>query len=621
MNRNKLPRYMWIEKNTYYVRIAVPKLLRGIYGKSIIVKSLGTSDYAKAIQKKDIVVGEIKAGFAQKGKADLSARVAATIIKWGVDQNEKATFEASEGTVTEGEKLAQEAALEEDPKRKAELKARLHAYYQEVKNSKKAWQGDLIKRLGRFRLLGADMLSGDKLQELIINAGLAMDAREAVTEKPFDFSLHEIAEALSGKELGPTSQAQIKDAIPSVLMPERLRPYIALSKSKQVPSDANVTLGQLIEAFFKNPKRASLDPDTKRNYDATVAILNDVIGKDMPVRSISRDTIRTVQNVIIHLPPRARNMPEYGGMTYIEIAQAVAEKLAKRDKVKLLGAKTRNKYLRNISTIFRYAYAENKIDANPAMDLSVTMPNDRNEDRKEALAESDLMVLFPKLYRLEGLNWIPLVMLYSGMRPTEAAQLDVADVVKIDEVWCFDIDAETKGKKGDSRWGDKSIKNDRSSKRRLPIHQKLIELGFIKYVNERRKAQKLFDVKRYGNGGYFESIRHEFYEWMDALGVRTSTKTPHSFRHTWRTQAFQAMTRQDFAKIMGGWTLGKGVDVGTYLHKQNLDMKVLKDELDKIKFNVLAQEPQSGRKHAGLIAAKRIRRYREKVPAKPASSR
>ena len=69
--------------------------------------------------------------------------------------------------------------------------------------------------------------------------------------------------------------------------------------------------------------------------------------------------------------------------------------------------------------------------------------------------------------------WIPLLGLHTGCRLNELCQLHVSDVKPIGRLWCLDINNESP---------DKSLKNEPSI-RTIPIHQVLIDLGFVKYVN------------------------------------------------------------------------------------------------------------------------------------------
>lgn len=123
--------------------------------------------------------------------------------------------------------------------------------------------------------------------------------------------------------------------------------------------------------------------------------------------------------------------------------------------------------------------------------------------------------------------WLPLLGLYAGCRISEASQLHLSDVkVAGVDVWYLDINEVTK---------DKSVKNDQS-KRVVPLHPKLIELGFLDYCDRlrqegyRRVFPELSFTKtdaRYAK----ESIR-KMSAMLSALGMpRDSMKVFHCLRH------------------------------------------------------------------------------------------
>jgi len=69
-------------------------------------------------------------------------------------------------------------------------------------------------------------------------------------------------------------------------------------------------------------------------------------------------------------------------------------------------------------------------------------------------------------------------MLFSGARPNEIAQLLVTDLKRTPKgTWYLDLDDED----------GKALKTE-TSRRRVPLHPELIRLGFVAFVEERRKA-------------------------------------------------------------------------------------------------------------------------------------
>ena len=101
--------------------------------------------------------------------------------------------------------------------------------------------------------------------------------------------------------------------------------------------------------------------------------------------------------------------------------------------------------------------------------------------------------------------------------------------------------------------------------------------------------EKVFPVKRYSDYGYYPSIRLWLNGWLSAIKVKTATKTPYSFRHTWRTAAFQAIVNQDIVRVIGGWAVPGGEQVTTYLHKHSLSFRDMKRELDKVDLSLTFQ--------------------------------
>jgi integrase len=127
--------------------------------------------------------------------------------------------------------------------------------------------------------------------------------------------------------------------------------------------------------------------------------------------------------------------------------------------------------------------------------------------------------------------WVPLIALYQGCRLNEICQLDTADIVLSKKIPCINIKSNEE---------DKSVKNN-SSERLIPIHPKLIELGFLTYTDYRRKNKykKLFDLKQIERGTYGRIVQGWFARYLDKIGITAKDKVFHSFRHTFETNAVE----------------------------------------------------------------------------------
>lgn len=119
--------------------------------------------------------------------------------------------------------------------------------------------------------------------------------------------------------------------------------------------------------------------------------------------------------------------------------------------------------------------------------------------------------------------------LFSGARVNEIAQMSLADIVEDNGVYYFNIeDDEEVGKKL------KTV----NSRRKIPIHPKLPELGLVEYINTLKKMgyNRVFpELKPHLTKGYGRPVSSWFNESLLAnrLGVSRDRKQSfHSFRHT-----------------------------------------------------------------------------------------
>ncbi len=208
-------------------------------------------------------------------------------------------------------------------------------------------------------------------------------------------------------------------------------------------------------------------------------------------------------------------------------------------------------YLR---TLLEWAAQEDIIDGNVARDVKMAV-SERSEKRKDFNTD-DLNALFsgpiytkgdrPKAGFGEAAYWLPLIALFMGARREEIGQLRVGDVKRVpyidddelrQEVWCIEITDTS-----DDDALPNQVKNE-SSNRVVPLHPKLIELGFIDYVtNLPNQAGRVFpDLKAIGIG---KKLTDKWGQWFTnykrSCGIDDKAKVFHSFRHTWKTYAVDA---------------------------------------------------------------------------------
>lgn len=178
--------------------------------------------------------------------------------------------------------------------------------------------------------------------------------------------------------------------------------------------------------------------------------------------------------------------------------------------------------------------------------------------------------------------WIPLIALYSGMRLNEICQLYLDDIKVSKGVWYFDISDERK---------DQHIKNSQS-KRLVPIHSKLLELGIIEYANKvkefkvnNKHQDRLFYQLNYSvKNHYIQAISQWFGRYLKKIGIDSRSKVFHSFRHTVKPYLRDAGISKEYQNLLCGWI---GDDEGERTYGGNVSIKKLYSELSKLKYPFL----------------------------------
>jgi integrase len=284
---------------------------------------------------------------------------------------------------------------------------------------------------------------------------------------------------------------------------------------------------------------------------------------DLPIHEIDRAEIGRVQDAIYNLPGNSTKL-------YASPADAMAAAIAGHQYKVISGGKTAVDYLRALGEIFRHANRRGYIDDNPAMHLLEVVQHKAGATQKPPFTRDDLSKIFPATYgadfhrkgipdpaKMAARFWIPLLSLFSGARVEELCQLNADDVGLCVDTGTpyYRITSEGEAHDGQA----KSLKN-KNSIRLVPIHPRLIEIGFLDFVaerlNEGGETAGLFALKRsdgqrmgkqisswfarleqrtkrngdsYVVGGYIEN---QGVVTGGEIGGKRWSKSFHTFRHT-----------------------------------------------------------------------------------------
>lgn len=265
---------------------------------------------------------------------------------------------------------------------------------------------------------------------------------------------------------------------------------------------------------------------------------------DRPINKISRIEVSDFLEMLRKLPATRGRSNKMRGHT---LNQYVA--MTESDpKLKTLSSTTIAKHMRNFGALAEWAVNKGYAVENPVRGV-YKLPKNRKPKNEERFAFTDDQLQFwftSPVYRgcksenrrhlpgtliiKDSWYWLPLLWLYHPVRPEEMAQLKVSDCREEDQVIYFDIDGGVSA--SEVRKAGTKIKTI-AARRKLPIHTFLIEIGFVDYVEEQRRAghvQVFPELKRStGEKTYGAYICRRFREIILEQGL--VGVSAYSFRH------------------------------------------------------------------------------------------
>jgi len=165
--------------------------------------------------------------------------------------------------------------------------------------------------------------------------------------------------------------------------------------------------------------------------------------------------------------------------------------------------KSINNYVDTMAAVFNFGLCCKVVDVNP-FSKGLRLPVGVKSEKSRIFDVTELQTYIGYLAELHSPDrpertWIPLIMLFSGMRCNEVAQLYIDDIQEQDGIHYFRVI--------DNVERHQSVKCA-TSRRNVPMHKKLIELGLLEHVDrmKREKAEQLFPncVYRPGVGLYYD---------------------------------------------------------------------------------------------------------------------
>ena len=445
---------------------------------------------------------------------------------------------------------------------------------QKLKDDLKTYEGMLDEKLEKILLsleieYNNNSINHKKLRRYFIDLYLLRFefTRNLINEtgKTDDDFRREVDEKLK-VELFPELNVKLTPIIENYI-PEPTEPYRV---ETPLTTHQSTLLSVGIENYIK--EKGSIRTHSLKEIQHSLNVIIEEFG-DIPIGSMTREMTSKFKGHIMKIPRNRNKNPQYRDLDF--------HKLVELNVKDVISTTTVNKHLGWSSSFYEWSINHGYSIINPFKGLKLKKKVSPRDER-DRFTELELKKIFGKENYIHFTNikkgrydlyWTPLIGLFSGLRLGEITSLYLDNIKEIsgnhrEKRWCFDIVEEPDRP-------DKHLKT-LSSRRIVPIHDTLLDLGFIEFVTLLKKKdtnrERVFQELPYRSGNYNQNVSRFFNtRYLPSLGLKTNKKNFHSFRHTVSDHLKQKGVEPHFVNELLGHTTGN-IDQDRYGKGYNPDI-------------------------------------------------
>ena len=360
------------------------------------------------------------------------------------------------------------------------------------------------------------------------------------------------------------------------------------------PPRLDPTIAAVIERLIAMKREEGIEEKTLRQYRSFGEIFT-LLSGITDIREIRQTDATAFRAALQKIPKSWGKSPSDRDASRAEIMSRAAT--LPPDKIGL-STGTINRHLDHLSQVASWA-ADEGFALDPRLDPSKLRRKEtvRESDKKDAFTPAQLDQLFSgpvwtgseseyyqtrpgkRVYR-NGLYWCPIIAAVTGARREEISGLTPDDIIEFDGIPCISI-VETEQRR---------IKT-LSSRRIVPIHSRLIALGFLDHVAkiQRDGHPDLFpDLREPKSGKHGRKLGRRMRQVIDdTLGLESAALSFQSFRHYVQNALEQAEVNDKIIRDIVGH---EGRDVHEKVYHKPTPPALMRPAIEALQLRILGPE-------------------------------
>jgi integrase len=237
-------------------------------------------------------------------------------------------------------------------------------------------------------------------------------------------------------------------------------------------------LADVLSRYFDELDRTgALAAKTRSEKQDALLLMSELTDGKAPA-ALTKADAQAVKAALLKLPKNRSKNPRTRNLSLTQMLDLTNEPR--------IAARTMNVYIGHMQHFLGWAVDNGYASENVFTGMRLRSTAKGAGEGRQAFKAEELRVIFGELTNLQSVlakkdvhRWPALIGLFTGMRLNEIAQLEVQDVEERDGIWCINVTPD-----GNDH---KRLKNA-SSRRVVPVHDTLLECGFLGFVEGQKET-------------------------------------------------------------------------------------------------------------------------------------